>query len=371
MNPKYEVATILNHQQDHLTQLVANSWKSRTLFALMRCRTAAMGGHIDRCNHPGCQKLHLSYNSCRNRHCPKCQGHLKEQWIVSREADLLNCRYFHVVFTLPEELNELSLQTPAIFYKVLFKTAWDVLNAFGSNPKFLGAQTGMIAVLHTWGQNMSLHPHLHCIVPSGGVSKSGKWKSSKSKGKYLFPVKSMSKVFRAKFVANLSKQVSISMKTRQDVFSKNWVIYAKQPFFGPQQVVEYLGRYTHKIAISNHRIKDIGNGQVSFTMKDYRVGGQKKVMTLTQQEFIRRFSLHILPKGFTRIRHYGILSSSSKKKNKSLIDLVLGKVVIQNTKPSSHRLCPVCKKGKLETVYLFDQRGPPDDWKKLIEHFLS
>jgi len=286
-----------------------------------------------------------------------------------RNAVTTACR--HVVFTLPEELNEVALQTPAIFYKTLFQTAWSVMNSFGRTSKFLGAQTGMIAVLHTWGQNLSLHPHLHCIVPSGGVSKSGKWKSTKSKGKYLFPVKSMSKVFRARFVAQLSKQVHISKKIREDVFSKNWVIYAKQPFQGPRQVIGYLGRYTHKVAISNHRIKEIANGQVSFMMKDYRTGGKKKVMTLTQREFIRRFSLHILPKGFTRIRHYGILLSSSKKRNKALIDLVLGEVVVAQRTIHMNRLCPACKKGKLETVYFFDQRGPPADWKKLIEYLLS
>lgn len=368
MLPKCEVATILKHQQDHLTQLVSNSWKYRALFALKRCRTAAMGGHIDRCDQANCNKLHLSYNSCRNRHCPKCQGHLKEQWIAARESELLNCKYFHVVFTLPEELNEVVLKAPKKCYQTLFKTAWSVLNSFGNNAKFLGAQTGMIAVLHTWGQNMSLHPHLHCIVPSGGVTKSGKWKSTRAKGKYLFPVKSMSKVFRARFIAQLCKEINLSKEIREVVFSKNWVIYAKQPFFGPKQVIEYLGRYTHKIAISNHRIKEISNGHVCFSMKDYRVGGRKKVVRLTEQEFIRRFSLHILPKGFTRIRHYGILSSSHKKKNKVLIDKELGKVVIQKSTPILHRICPVCKKGKLETIYRFDQRGPPADWRKLFEY---
>ena len=367
MLAKYEVATLLKHQQDNLTQIVSNSWKYRTLFALMRCRTAAMGGHIDRCSHPRCKKLHLSYNSCRNRHCPKCQGHLKEKWVEAREADLLNCKYFHVVFTLPEELNEIALQNPKVFYKVLFKTAWSVINSFGINPKFLGAKTGMIAVLHTWGQNLSLHPHLHCIVPSGGVSKSGKWKNTRAKGKYLFPVKSMSKVFRARFVEHLAKHVAIPKQTREVVFSKNWVVYAKQPFFGPGQVIEYLGRYSHKIAISNHRIMQIDNQHVAFSIKDYRFGGKKKVITLSHHEFIRRFALHILPKGFTRIRHYGILSSSTKKKNKVRIDLVLGEVVIERTQ-SVHRICPACKKGRLETIYSFDPRGPPSDWKKLFEY---
>lgn len=367
MFAKHEVATVLSHQQDTLTSLVPNSWQYRTLFALMRCRTAVMGGHIDRCTDTRCRKLHLSYNSCRNRHCPKCQGHLKERWVAAREADLLNCKYFHVVFTLPQELNIVALQAPSIFYKVLFKTAWSTLKDFGNTPKFLGAQAGMIGVLHTWGQNLSLHPHLHCIVPSGGVTRSGQWKSTRVKGKYLFPVKSMSKVFRARFVTELNQQVPLSTETKKVIFSKSWVIYAKQPFYGPKQVIEYLGRYTHKIAISNHRIKGISKGKVTFSMKNYRNGGKHQVITLTEQEFIRRFSLHILPKGFTRIRHYGILSSSSKKKNKVQIDQTLGEVVLESPK-GLHRICPVCKKGILETIYSFDQRGPPTDWKKLFAY---
>jgi hypothetical protein len=233
MLAKYEVATILRTHKDELTEICPNTWKQRTLFALSRCRTAAMGGHIDKCTNAKCKKLHLSYNSCRNRHCPKCQGHLKEKWIAAREADLLKCKYFHVVFTLPRELNKIALEEPKLYYNSLFKVAWGVLKDFSSNPKFLGAKTGMIAVLHTWGQNLSLHPHLHCIVPSGGLTKTGQWKNTKSAGKYLFPVKAMSRVFRARFVRELSKHVVLDQGDRKALFSKNWVIYAKQPFFGP------------------------------------------------------------------------------------------------------------------------------------------
>ena len=371
MYPKHEVATVLNNQQDRLRDLVPNSWKHRTLFALMRCRTAAMVGHIDRCNDAGCHKLHLSYNSCRNRHCPKCQGQLKEQWIAARSADLLKSKYFHVVFTVPDTLHPLALTDPVLFYNGLFKAAWQVMQGFGANPKFLGAQPGMIAILHTWGQNLSLHPHLHCIVPAGGVTASGQWKSSLGKGKYLFPVKQMSKVFRAKLVSQLTKQQLITDTVRKTLFSKSWVIYAKQPFFGPGQVIEYLGRYTHKIAISNHRIKGISKGQVTFTMKDYRKGGIKRMIKLSEAEFIRMFSMHILPKGFTKIRHYGILSSSSKKRNKVLVDEQLGEVNLPKPTPTLHRICPACKKGVLETVYSFDQRGPPANWRSLFEHLLS
>lgn len=334
----------------------------------MRCRTAEMGGHIDRCNHKACGKLHLSYNSCRNRHCTKCQGHMREQWIAAREADLLNCRYFHVVFTLPEELNVLAVHKPALLYNVLFQTAWAVIRDFGKNPRLLGAGTGMIAVLHTWGQGLSLHPHLHCIVPAGGLTKNKKWKATKSKGKYLFPVKAMGKVFKARFIAALSKEEQLNPTLREKLFAKPWVVYAKQPFYGPKQVIEYLGRYTHKIAISNHRIKSLDNDQVTFSYKDYRKGGKKGLMKLGQKEFIRRFALHILPKGFTRIRHYGILSSSSKITCKKIIEAQIGAITVENKSslPTLHRRCPACKKGFLETVLVFGKRGPPKDWQEKL-----
>src|SRR5690606_7110554 len=180
--PDHEVAHVLERNREHLADHCANSWQARTLHALRKCRTAALGGHIDLCDNPGCHKLHLICNSCRNRHCPKCQGHKKEEWIQAREADLLNVSYFHVVFTLPSELNRLCLYEPKMVYSLLFKTAWSIIRDFGGNPKFLGARMGMIAILHTWGQNLSLHPHLHCIVPGGGITKTGKWKHAKAKG---------------------------------------------------------------------------------------------------------------------------------------------------------------------------------------------
>lgn len=280
-----------------------------------------------------------------------------------RQEALLNTSYFHVVFTLPHSLNPLALSQPKAVYGTLFKAAWATLQGFATNPKFLGAKTGMTAVLHTWGQNLSLHPHLHCIVPAGGITASDKWKSTKSKGKYLFEVKALSKVFRAKYVALLSQQVTLSQTTRNEIFSKPWVVYTKQPFFGPKQVIEYLGRYTHKIAISNHRLKSLTKQQVSFTYKDYRQGGKKKLMTLTTAEFNRRFAQHILPKGFTRIRHYGILASGTWRKNKKLADSQLGAIRVKTAQePLLHRKCPVCKKGNLETLVCFDNRGPPEHW---------
>ena len=367
--PDHEVAHVLERNKEYLAHYCANSWQVRTLHALRKCRTAALGGHIDCCNNPGCQKLHLSYNSCRNRHCPKCQGHKKEEWIRAREADLLKTSYFHVVFTLPCELNRLCLYEPKLVYNLLFKTAWGIIRDFGGNPKFLGAKMGMVAILHTWGQNLSLHPHLHCIVPGGGIAQSGKWKNTKSKGKYLFPVKAMSKVFRARFVAGLRKELGKSKPASfyESLFKNQWVVYCKRPFFGPSQVVEYLGRYTHKIAIGNHRIKSLESGEVRFMVKDYRHGGRKSILGLSDAEFIRRFSLHILPKGFTRIRHYGILSSYYKGTVIPGLQKELGKPKLPETTSVLHRKCPACKKGNLVTIMTFTARGPPQHWQEQIK----
>ena len=288
-------------------------------------------------------------------------------WIRAREAELIAVPYFHVVFTLPDKLHKLCLHHPKELCHLLFKTAWSVLNDFGSNPNFLGAHTGMIAILHTWGQNLSLHPHLHCIVPGGGITKTGKWKYTKNKGKYLFPVKALSKVFRARFVQGLRAAFDLPKTFYDTLFSKNWVVYAKRPFMGPSQVIEYLGRYTHKIAISNHRIKGINDNTISFSVKDYRHGDKKSVLKLSQHEFIRRFTMHILPRGFVRIRHYGILSSSTKKKVLPEIHQQLGKVQqLRPKEPLKHNRCPVCKIGQLVTVHIFGSRGPPKHWLKKV-----
>ena len=320
MQTAFEVAGVLQAHWLHLQHSgVFNNWQMRTLDAIRRCRSASMGAHVDGCSE--CGHLRISYNSCRNRHCPKCQGNEREKWIQAREQELLPVPYFHVVFTLPDLLNRLCLFQPKTMYDLLFTTAWSVMNSFGHDPKWLGAQTGMISILHTWGQTMTLHPHLHCIVPGGGLTKQGKWKGAKSEGKYLFNVKAMSKVFRGRFISALKEQLPEQMDkaliTR--LYKHKWVVYAKRPFGGPQSVVEYLGRYTHKIAISNHRITSHKDGKVTFSYKDYKHGSVKKEMPLDTHEFIRRFSLHILPKNFVRIRHFGILSSSAKEKSLPLV----------------------------------------------------
>jgi hypothetical protein len=366
MRAKYTVADVLNRHQEDLNGLVPNSWKSRALHALRKCRTIELGGHIDACD--CCNDLHLSYNSCRNRHCPTCQGHKREQWIAKRSEELLNIPYYHVVFTMPDELNTLCLQNPKLLYATLFKTAWETLKGFAENPKNLGAKTGMIALLHTWGQNLQLHPHLHCIVPAGGVLKNGDWKMSKNKGNFLFCVKEMSKVYCAKFVANLPKEkAAIPQKTYDILFEKKWVVYAKKAFVKPQYVIEYLGRYSHKIAISNHRILAINNqtNTVTFSLKNYKKKGKKETMTLAQTQFIKRFSLHILPKGFTRIRHYGILSGTWKKKHLQALQEQLNgmktgeKSTTINDAKSKHLQCPNCKQGTLTPIFVFSKARPP------------
>jgi hypothetical protein len=367
----YEVSDVINsHWKEMVRSGHFNTWQLRTLDAIRRCRTASMGGHVDLCT--ACGHVRISYNSCRNRHCPKCQQVQRERWIQAREAELLPATYFHVVFTLPEALNKLCLYQPALVYKLLFDTAWSVMRDFARSEKHLGADTGMISILHTWGQNLSLHPHLHCIVPGGGLTPSGKWKHARSNGTFLFPVKAMSNVFRARFVAALRCLFKGLEPFFYDaLFHTPWVVYAKRPFGSPKHVIEYLGRYTHKVAISNHRIIDIQNERVTFRYKDYRDESKVKLMNMQPLEFIRRFSLHILPKGFVRIRHHGILSSSRKHQVLPLLHQQLEShyeyPVEKNWKEiSTERLgynpdaCPVCKQITMITLFTFDRRGPPD-----------
>lgn len=293
-----------------------NSYQKRHLVAIGKCRTKYLGGRKLECNN--CKSTQIVYNSCRNRHCPQCQSSNRENWIAARENDVLPVKYFHVVFTLPSELNQLALAFSKQVYNALFTASWQTIQTFSKDEKQLGAKTGMTCILHTWGQNLSLHPHLHCIVPSGGIDDKGKWKSTKSKGKFLFPVKAMSKVFRAKYVTQLRINLKAINKTlpqqiAKALFEKDWIVYAKRPFGGAKQVIEYLGRYSHKVAISNSRINAIENQTVSFSYKDYKDNGKRKEMKMQANEFIRRYSMHILPNKFMRIRHYGILSSRKKK----------------------------------------------------------
>ncbi len=362
MRAAHEVGDLLRqHWQQIERHPQINTWQLRTLSALKRCRTASLGGHVDACTE--CGNTRISYNSCRNRHCPKCQGKNREKWLADREAELLPVPYFHVVFTLPDTLNQLAMYQPKAVYDSLFEAAWKTVNCFAKDTNHLGAKAGMIAILHTWGQQLSLHPHLHCIVPGGGVTKTGKWKTARSKGKYLFPVKAMSKVFRAKYVKALKSRIQPEKELIDTLFQKEWVVYAKRPFGHPKAVLEYLGRYTHKVAISNHRILNIGHRKTVFAYKDYRSGAQKLEMSMDNIEFIRRFSIHILPKGLVRIRHFGILGSSAKKITVQLVHRELGV-----PKPPSEtraierynpQYCPCCKKETMVSIQRLSKRGPP------------
>lgn len=369
MRPQIEVADVLHQAWDSIEQkhIKLNSWQIRTLRAIKDCRTSALGGHIDSCT--SCGLMQLSYNSCRNRHCPKCQGHKKEEWIQARQKDLLPVRYFHLVFTLPACINTLVAVHPKVVYSTLFKAAWETVQEFGTDAKWLGGKMGMVSILHTWGQNLSLHPHLHCIVPGVAVHENGYYKRLKTKSKILFPVKAISKVFRGKYCYLIKKQLPAQYtKLKPALYKNDWVVYAKQPFGGPEQVIEYLGRYTHKIAISNHRIKAVNNSKVLFNYKDYRDQGKVKQMSLSHIEFIRRFSQHILPKAFIRIRHYGILSSTWKRGKLQQVQhkmtagskQITTKPAVQ--KPIQQGQCPCCKKHTLQTVCIFDKRGPPMEW---------
>ena len=351
-----EVADVLEKLGAGVENLGLNTWQLRTLSALRRCRTAALGGHIDACD--DCGTVKISYNSCRNRHCPKCQGKNRDDWIQARVSELLPVPYFHVVFTLPDSINSLAMQHPKLVYDILFESAWATLKTFGKKNTL---QTGMIAVLHTWGQNLSLHPHLHCIVPGGGVDKNGGWVNIRSDGKFLFPVKALSKVYRAKFCDALkAKNPDDYTKVKKGLWSKPWVVYAKKPFGTAHSVVEYLGRYTHKVAISNNRIQEVDDKNVTFKYKDYRQNGTKKQMVLSHGEFIRRFALHILPKRFVKIRHYGFLSSTWKRqKLQNLQKKMNFTPIAKETKAATIRKCQCCKVGNLHTILIFDKRGPP------------
>jgi hypothetical protein len=364
LQPAFEVADVLKAHWPALEKHPGiNSWQLRTLSAVKKCRTADLGGHIDAC--ASCGITRVSYNSCRNRHCPKCQGNKREEWIAARESELLPVPYFHVVFTLPDLLNPLAVHKPKELYDTLFEASWQTLKTFGLDNKHLGAQTGMIAILHTWGQTLTLHPHLHCIVPGGGLTERGKWKTAKSDGKYLFPVEAMSKAFRGKFIASLkAKNLTADKQLINALYKKEWVIYAKQPFGNPASVIEYLGRYTHKIAISNHRIKGIRPDLVTFSYKDYRHGDVKKEMSLKPVEFIRRFSLHILPRGFVRIRHFGILSASSKKRTLPIILSQFDQQLsVKKESPRAQQynplVCPCCNTQTMVTIEILPKRGPP------------
>jgi len=318
---------------------------------ILSCRTAVLGGHVDICDECGHQEQ--SYNSCRNRHCPKCQTLAKERWIEKQERNLLDIGYFHVVFTLPDALNPVIYQNQKIMYDLFFKVVSETLLELGLDKKYLGARLGVTAVLHTWGQNLMYHPHIHCIVPSGGLTPEGKWINSRKK--FFIPVKVLSRKFRGKFLFYLKRA---KLQFCQSLYPKEWVVYCKPPFGSASKVVQYLGRYTHRVAISNNRILKLEYGSVTFRWRDYRDANKVKAMTVTAEEFIRRFMLHILPPGFRKIRHYGILASRDKSARINLCKKLTNTAfvfatpretieILRDMLGDKFNLCPFCGIGHL------------------------
>lgn len=318
--------------------------------AILNCRTAVLGGHVDSC--PNCGEQKISYNSCRNRHCPKCQTLSKERWIDAQKANLLNVGYFHIVFTVAQELNSIIYSNQEKMYKLLFKCSAETLKELSLDKKYLGANIGHTAVLHTWGQNLSFHPHVHCIVPSGGLTALQKWKSSKKK--FFIPVKVISRKFRGKFLSLLKAEFAdFDLNLLNTCYNKEWIVYCKPPFKTAECVVEYLGRYTHRVAISNNRILKDEDGHISFKWKNYRDGNKSEIMTISAEEFIRRFLMHILPSGFMKIRHYGFLSSRGKQIKLKICKELTKTSLVERIKASAEALiekligrkpsvCPVC-----------------------------
>ena len=296
----------------------------KVLRAIEHCRTAALGGHVDACSQ--CGHRAISFNSCRNRHCPKCQSNARNKWVQQRADELLPVTYFHVVFTLPHELSALALRNKRILYELLFRICSETLLEIAADPKHLGAQIGFLSILHTWGQNLLHHPHLHCVIPAGGLAPDRSSWISPRRPNFLLPVRVLSKVFRGKFLEALEAafhngeltfcgnvehlaQPTHFQRLLHQLSRKKWVVYAKRPFGGPEHVLQYLARYTHRVAISNHRLADFDGKQVTFRWKDYAHGNKKRRMTVSADEFLRRFLLHVLPGGFTRIRYFGFLAN--------------------------------------------------------------
>ena len=322
--PPLEVADIIRAAGDSFRQQRwLNGLHRKVLSAIERCRTAALGGHRDRCSR--CGAAAISYNSCRNRHCPKCQAGARDKWLAAREDELLPVRYVHVVFTIPRQLADLAFHNKRLLYGLLFRTSADALLEVAANPKRLGAEIGFLSVLHTWGQNLVHHPHVHCVIPAGGLSPDHKaW--SHPRYRFFLPVEALSEVFRGKFVDALEhahregklclpgalkrlEQETAFRAFIRSLHRKDWVVYAKPPFGGPRYVLNYLARYTHRVAISNHRLVAFVDGKVTFRWKDYADGAKHRLMTLTAEEFLRRFLQHVLPKGFVRIRFFGFLAA--------------------------------------------------------------
>jgi hypothetical protein len=355
VRPALEVADIFRRHGDAFRARQGGRLspdQRRVMAAIEVCRSAALGGHVERCD--DCGLVRIAYNSCRDRHCPKCQGLARAQWLADRQTDLLPVPYFHVVFTVPAPVAAIALQNKAVVYDILLKTAANTIRLISADPQHLGAETGMIAILHTWGQSLTHHPHAHCLVPGGGLASDGLW--IRCRPGFFLPVRVLSRLYRRLFLQRLRAAFDdaklqlfghLAPLAEPAAFSRHldslrraeWVVYAKRPFGGPEQVLAYLGRYTHRVAMANSRLLACEHGRVRFRWKDYRAGNKSKAMTLDAEEFIRRFLLHVLPKGFRRIRHFGFLANACRAAKLARIRAALQ--APQPPRPAE----PVCSSG--------------------------
>ncbi|MEA1877688.1 MAG: IS91 family transposase [Bacteroidota bacterium] len=393
--PQYEVAEILRqHGEEYRNNNSLTDQQSKAIFDIVNCRTSTFGYHVDECEN--CSHLEVSYNSCGNRHCPKCQGNKRFKWIQDRLDDLLPVPYYHVVFTIPNQIFPLAIYNQEIIYNLLFEASAATLKQFASNSKWwnipkdisqekvIDVILGFFGVLHTWGQTLSFHPHIHYVVPGGCLHSSGKWLFPSYQSSFLFPVKAMALVFRGKFIEGL-KEAYYSGKLElpgdlnrfavvdefeawiDELVDRDWVTYSKPPFAGPEQVIEYVSRYTHRVAISNHRILSSENNEICFSYKDYKDDGKQKEMTLSADEFIRRFLHHILPAKFHRIRHYGYLANGNSKAKEAALQAALVEENLngqKNMEVTSNfrtnkigRTCPNCDSEKFATFFIVDGFG--------------
>jgi hypothetical protein len=375
---RLELADIVRtHQEDFLARWspVLSREQRRALRDLRDCRTAALGGHLLKCDQCG-HRVNV-YNSCRNRHCPKCQSRARAKWLAARQTELLPVPYFHVVFTLPQQIGRLALHNAKLIYALLFRAASQTLLEIAADPKHLGASLGFLAVLHTWGQTLHLHPHLHCVVPGGGISPDGaRWIACRKS--FFLPVRVLSRLFRKKVLRSLSAafakgairlpgelhelaEPAAFRSLCQKAAHHEWVVYAKPPFGGPERVLKYLARYTHRVAISNHRLRSLENGRVSFDWKDYTQHGRPRIMTLEAVEFIRRFLLHVLPSGLVRIRQFGFLANRVRRQKLQQCRVLLAARPLLTTVHSDDQpttpikdsnRCPSCTLGRLVVIEL-------------------
>jgi hypothetical protein len=379
--PTLELADIFRrhgpaYRQSHRLPLQQH----RLMQAIENCRTPVLGGVVEWCDR--CQYTHIHYRSCRNRHCPKCQGEARARWLEKRAAELLPVEYFHVVFTLPEEIADIAFYNREAIYDLLFAAVSETLLTIARDPKHLGAEIGFFAVLHTWGQNLHLHPHLHCVIPGGGLSPDGRWVSCRPG--FFLPVRVLSRLFRRLFLEGLRTlhaagelQFFGELRSLDDADNfatyltplreKEWVVYAKPPFGGPRQVLDYLSRYTHRVAISNQRLVAMKEGHVSFRWKDYRHPQRPKITTLAAEEFIRHFLLHALPRGFQRIRYYGLMANRHRADKLELCRQLLTSPLAEllpvidepPTARPAYRRCPQCGEGLLARVEVWPPSHGP------------